>query len=118
PRDQEGQGGTSGGADGAPGKREQSHLREINHEDAAAAGAQSLHGSNSVAPAVEMAFDRIADADAADEKRGQANNGEKLGKPLNVAFEPGRRVAPAADIPAGFRQLRARLSRNGPCLVV
>ena len=56
-----------------------------------------------------MAFHRIADADSADQQRGQADDGEELGEALDVAFQPRRRIGAGADVPAGLRQLRARL---------
>ena len=56
-----------------------------------------------------MAFHRIADADAADQQRRQADDGEELGEALDVALKLRRGVAAVADIPAGFGKLRARL---------
>ena len=53
-----------------------------------------------------MAFHRIADADAADQQRGQADDGEELGEALDIALELRRGVAAAADVPAGLRELR------------
>src|SRR6185312_9549624 len=99
PPDKKRQGRADDSAGDAAGDRKQYDLREIDHEDAASAGAQRLHGGNGVTAPIEMALYRIADTDTADEKRGQAYDGEKLGEALNIAFETRRRVAPAADLP-------------------
>ena len=49
-----------------------------------------------------MAFHRIADADAADQQRGQADDGEELGEALDIALELRRGIGAGADVPAGF----------------
>ncbi len=51
---------------------------------------------------------RIADADTADQQRGQSDDGEKLGEALDVAFERRRGVVARADFPAGLREALAR----------
>ena len=61
-----------------------------------------------VAPAVEMTLHRIGDADAADQQRGQADDGEELREALDIALEPRRGLGARADVPAGFGQLLAR----------
>ena len=70
-----------------PIKRHQQNLRQVDREDAAAAGAERLHGGDGVAPSVEMTFDRIADADTADQQCRQSDDREKLREALDVAFE-------------------------------
>ena len=60
-------------------------------------------------PPVEVTFDRVADADAADQKCRESDDREELRKAFDVAFELRRGIAAAADIPSGFGQLRARL---------
>ena len=51
-----------------------------------------------------MARDRIGDADAADQKRGQADQRQELGEAFDVAFELRRRLVAGADFPAGVRK--------------
>ena len=99
-------------ADDAADQRQQHHLRQIDGEHAPPAGAERLQRGDGVAPAVEMALDRVADADAADQQRGQADNGEELREALDIALELRRGIAAAADFPAGLRQLRARRARH------
>ena len=59
-----------------------------------------------------MALHRIGDADAADQQRGQADERQELREALDVALERGRGVAARADVPAGLRELIARLRRD------
>ena len=96
-------------ADAAADGRQHQHLREIDREYAFAGSAERLQGGDGLAPAVEMAFHRVADADAADQKRGQADDGEKLGEAVDVALELRQSIRAAADFPAGFGKLGARL---------
>ena len=91
--------------------RQHQHLREIDANTRPPASAERLQGGDGLAPAVEMAFHRIADADAADQKRGQADNGEKLREAVDVALELRRGVLAVADVPAGFRELRSAPAR-------
>ncbi len=58
---------------------------------------------------LEVAVHRIADADAADQQSGQADDGEKLGEALDVALERRRGVVARANFPAGLREALARL---------
>ena len=60
-----------------------------------------------------MAFHRVADADAADQQRGQADDGEKLREAVDIALKLRRGVLAIANFPAGIGQLRARLRRYG-----
>ena len=88
-------------------------MRQIDREHARAAGAERLHGGDDFAPAVEMAFHRIADADPADQQRGQSDDGEELRETLDIAFELRRGIVAAADVPAGFGKLQMCLRRHG-----
>ena len=95
-------------ADAAADQRHQHHLREIDGEDAAAAGAERLHGGDGFAPPLEMAFHRVADADPADQQRGQSDDGEELREAFDVLLEPRRHLVARAHVPAGLGQLHAR----------
>ena len=90
--------------DADPGQ--QQHFDEIDGNHPAAGGADRLHGGDHVALAVEIMPGGIGDADAADQQRGQADQRQILGEPLDVAFELRRRIGAAADFPARLRQLR------------
>src|SRR6476659_3045919 len=96
-------------ANGAADQCEQKNFGEIDAEYAATACPKRLHGGNRLASPVEMALDRVANTDAADQKRSETDDGEELRKALHVALELWRIVAAAADIPAGFGQLCARM---------
>ena len=82
-------------------QRDQQDLGAIDRENAAAGGAERLQRSDHIALARKMACDRIGDADAADQKRGQADQREELGEALDIAFELRRGLAAGADFPAG-----------------
>ena len=88
---------------------EHDHLRQIDREDVAAGGAERLERGDDVAAAIDVALDGVGDADAADQKRGEADQRQELGEAADGALELRRGVAAAADPPAGFRQgARAR----------
>ena len=57
---------------------EQDHLRQIDREDVAAGGAQRLERGDDVAAAIDVALDRVGDADAADQKCGEADQRQEL----------------------------------------
>ena len=100
-------------ADGAADGGQQQNLREIDREHARCRKRRAPSWWRwSSRSAVEMAFDRIADADAADQQRGQADDGEELREALDVALELRRGIAAAADVPAGFGKCAARLRRH------
>ena len=46
----------------------QQDLRQVDREDTAAAGAERLHRRDRVTSSIEVTFDRIADADTADQQ--------------------------------------------------
>ena len=83
------------------------HLRQIDREHPAAGRAQRLERGDHVALAIDVAFDRVSDADPADQQRGQADQRQKLGEALDIALELRRGVGAAPDLPAGVRQLLA-----------
>ena len=56
-----------------------------------------------------MAFDGIGDADSANQKRGEADQSEKLGEAVDGAFKLGRGVVAAANLPACLRQCASRI---------
>ena len=82
-------------------QRDQHDLGAVDREDAAAGGAERLHRADDVALARQDGGDRIGDADAADQKRGQADQREELAEALDVAFELRRSLVARADFPAG-----------------
>ena len=104
PGNRERQRGAERGADHSGEQRDQHHLSAIDGEHCAAGSAERLHGADHVALAREMRGDRIGDADAADQQRGQADQREKLREALDIAFELRRRLAAGADFPAGIRE--------------
>ena len=55
-----------------------------------------------------MARDRVGDADAADQQRGQGDQRQELAETLDIAFELRRGLAARADIPAGIRESAPR----------
>src|SRR5438874_5639 len=66
-----------------------------------------------------MAFDGVGDADTADQERGKADQGEKLGEAVYGALELRRGVAAATNLPAGLRQRCSRIAgqrRGAPWL--
>src|SRR5262245_58901060 len=73
-------------------------------EDDPAAGAEALEGGDDPASAIEVGGDRIGDADAANQQRRQANQGEELAQPLQGPRHLRRGIAPIANGKARFRQ--------------
>ena len=88
------------------------HLGQIDREYARAGRAQRLEGGDYLAPAVEVALDRVRHAHASDQQRRETDQGEVLREALDVAFERGRGIAARAHFPAGLRQLRLRCRRH------
>ena len=88
---------------------EHDHLGQIDGEDVAAGGAQRLEGGDDVAAAIDMALDGVGDADAADQQRGEADQGQELGKAVDGALELRRGIVAAANLPAGLGQGAARI---------
>ena len=104
PGNRVGQRGAKRGADQGGQQRDQHHLPAIDREYRAAGSAERLHGADGVALARQMRGDRVSDADAADQQRGQSDQREKLREALDIAFELRRRLAAGADFPAGVRE--------------
>src|SRR4029077_2126917 len=65
---------------------------------------EALEGGDHLAAAVDIGGDRIGDADAADQQRGQADERQELAQPLQRARNLRRRVAPVADGEAALGQ--------------
>ena len=106
--DDERQGRAGGEPDHRADAGEHNDLRQVDREDVAAGGAERLERGDDLAAAVDMAFDGVGDADAADQQRRQADQGQELGEAADGALELRRGVVAAADFPAGFRQRIAR----------
>ena len=104
----EGERGPCGKPDHRADHGEQGHLREIDRKNVAAGGAERLERGDDVAAAVDMALDRVGDADPADQERREADQREELGEALDGALELRRGVGTRADLPTG---LGKRLSR-------
>ena len=110
--DGEGQGRADDEPDGRADGGDQQHLREIDQHDARAGGAERFHRGNGVALAVEMAFHRVGDADAADQQGRQSDQREILREALDIALELRRGVVAGADFPAGIGKLPRRIGRD------
>ena len=85
------------------------HLCQVDGEDVAAGGAERLERGNDVAAAIDMALDRVGDADAADQQRREPDQREELGKAADAALKLRRGIAAGANFPARFRQRTARI---------
>ena len=101
-------------SDRRPDSRQQQHLRQIDREHPAAGRAERFQRGDHVALAVEMALYRVGDADAADQQRGEPDQGEELREALDIALERRRGVGAGANLPAGVGQLRVGLRRPPP----
>jgi hypothetical protein len=99
-------------ADQRPDRREHHHLGQVNREHVAAGAAERLERGDHLAAAVDMALDRVGDADAANQQRGQPDQRQKLGEARDRAFKLRRGVVARADFPSGLRQLAARIIRQ------
>ena len=104
-----GSAGAEAGADQRGEQRDQHDLRAVDGEYVGAGRAERLHGRDRVALAREMAGDRIGDADAADQQRGQGDERQKLAEALDVALELRRGLVAGADFPAGIGKFASRL---------
>ncbi len=95
------------------------HLCQVDGEDVAAGGAERLERGDDVAAAIDMALDRVGDADTADQQRREPDQREELGKAVDAALKPWRGIAAGANLPAGFRQRGARSigQRRGGAIV-
>ena len=66
--------------------------------------AEALEGGDDIALAVEVARHGVSDANAADDKCGEADERQELGEALDVAFEAGGGVGPRPHPPRRFRK--------------
>ena len=82
-------------------RRDGKHLDQIDRKDESARGAEALEGGDDAALAVEIGAHGVGDADAADDQRGQADQGQELRKPFDIRGERRRGIAAIADAPAG-----------------
>ena len=115
PRDDERQGGADSRPDGGGKQRDQQDLDAVDREHVAAAGAERLHGADGVALARQMRRDRIRHADAADQQRGQGDQGEELGEAFDAALELSATPCRACGSPSRRRgRPTARLCRSPP----
>ena len=78
---------------------------EEDAEHHAARGADALHRGDDLAPLVDEGRDRVGDADAADEQRGQPDERQELPQPLQRAAHLRRGIAPVGDREARLGQL-------------
>ncbi len=85
------------------------HLRQVDRKHVAAGGADRLEGCNHVAAPIDMALDRVGDADAANQKRRKSYERQKLGEAADRAFELRRSIVAIADLPAGVRKRLPRI---------
>ena len=65
-------------------------------EDAGAGGAERLEGRDRALPFGDVGGDGVRDADAADEQRAEADDGEEAGEDIEEAREVGGRVLRAS----------------------
>ena len=79
---------------------DQHHLREVERDHLPARRAEALQGRDRGALAVDEAAHRIGDADAADEQRRQADEGQELREALDVAGEARIGVERASGSPS------------------
>ena len=105
-RDRERQNGAEHEPDHGANGRQQQHLPEIDREHPAAGSAERLQGRDDVALAIDVALHGIGNTDAADQQRGETDQGQELGEVIDIALQRRRCVGAAADLPAGVRQLR------------
>ncbi len=93
-------------------RRDESHNQDLDQHKAcglAAAGAERFENGEGIALAVDERAHRIGDADAAADKRRQADQGDELGEALDVARQLRRRIGAAANFVAGIRETRGKL---------
>ena len=82
----------------------------INGEHLATGRADRLQRADHVALAIEVALDRVGDADTAHQERGEADQRQVLREAIDAAFELRRGLGARADLPAGVRQPRLCLT--------
>ncbi len=104
-------------ADGKAGddgeERQRQHLDEIDLEDEPAGGAEAFQGRDRRDLAGEIGAHRVADADPADQQRGETGERQEERDAIEEALHRGRRVAEFADAPAGIGIERFELADPG-----
>ena len=83
-----------------PNAGDQHDLGEVERHHLAARRAEALQGGDGRALAVDEAAHRIGDADAADQQRGQADEGQELREALDVAGKARIGVERASGCPS------------------
>ena len=69
-----------------------------------AGGAEALEGGDHLAPAIDVGRNRVGDADAADQQRGEADEGQELAQALQRARHLRGGIAAVAHGEAGLGQ--------------
>ena len=98
-------------AKGDPGRGHDHDLDQIGAEDQLRRRAEAFEGGDGRGLAVEIALDRVADADAADQKSAETDEGEEQAEPLDKARDTGDRVLDRTKTPAGIGKGRRQLRR-------
>ena len=89
-------------------------LHHVNGEDQSAWGAQALEGGDGGGLAVQVAAHGAGDPQPADQQHRQADEGQEQAHALDEPPDAGRRVAGAADPPAGCREGLVQAPLPGP----
>ena len=97
-----------------PSSGEQQRLEQIDGEHEPARRAEAFEGGDDFALLGHVALDGVADADAAEQQRGQPDEADELGEAVGVAAERGRGIGPVADGEAALREFALdALARRG-----
>ena len=80
------------------------HLQQMDPQDGPAGGAEALEGGDDLAAAIDVGGDRVGDADAADQQRGEPDQRQELPQPLERARHLRGGIAPVAHREAAFGQ--------------
>ena len=75
---------------------QQQHLGEEVDQDARTGGAEALHGGDGALPLGDIGGDRVGDADAADQQRGQPDDDEEAREDVEEARQVGGGVLRAS----------------------
>ncbi len=99
--------------DGDADQRQQQRLEKIDGEHQPARGAETFEGGDDLALLRHVALDGVADADAAEQERGQPDEADELGEAVGVAAERRRGIGPVADGEAALRELTLDAAPGG-----
>ena len=91
--------------DGDADERQQQGLEEIDGEHEPARRAETFEGGDDLALLRHVALNGVADADAAEQERGQPDEADELGEAVGVAAERRRGIGPIAGGKAALREL-------------